>query len=73
MVSVYLDHAATTPIDPAVVAAMQPYLGDDFGNPSARYGLGVRALEALDGARRTMRLDRVAPRVPAVAILPEGG
>lgn len=47
----YFDHAATTPVDPAVLAAMRPYLREEFGNPSARYPLGVRAEDALDRAR----------------------
>jgi len=47
----YLDHAATTPLDPEVRAAMEPFLGDSYGNPSSRHPLGVRAAEALDEAR----------------------
>ena len=48
---VYLDHAATTPLDPAVLAAMQPYLSSRFGNPSSicRHGQDARA--AVDTAR----------------------
>jgi cysteine desulfurase len=34
---IYLDYNATTPIDPAVVAAMQPYLTTGFGNPSSAH------------------------------------
>jgi len=51
---VYLDHAATTPIDPRVVEAMLPYLRGGFGNPSSRYQLGMEALQALSSARATM-------------------
>ena len=40
---IYLDHAATTPLDPAVLAAMQPYLTDHYYNPSAQY-LAARAV-----------------------------
>jgi cysteine desulfurase len=47
----YLDNAATTPTAPEVRAALAPYLGDEFGNPSSRHGLGVRAAEALDRGR----------------------
>jgi cysteine desulfurase len=32
---IYLDHNATTPIDPGVIEAMEPYLRDIFGNPSS--------------------------------------
>lgn len=35
--AIYLDHAAATPLDPAVLKAMQPYFSDDFYNPSATY------------------------------------
>lgn len=48
---VYLDHAATTPVDPAVVEAMLPYFTEQFGNPSSIYRLGRNALQALDDAR----------------------
>lgn len=47
----YLDHNATTPIDPAVRDAMLPWLGNEFGNPSSVYGLGRRAAAALAAAR----------------------
>jgi cysteine desulfurase len=48
---VYLDHAATTPLDPAVLAAMEPYLTSVYGNPSSIYRLGQDARAAIDGAR----------------------
>ena len=38
---IYLDHNATTPLDPAVVLAMEPYVRDVFGNPSSRESLGA--------------------------------
>ena len=37
---VYLDNAATTPVDPKVFEAMQPYLKNDFGNPSSTHSYG---------------------------------
>jgi cysteine desulfurase len=40
---IYLDHAATTPLDPSVLAAMQPYLVGQYFNPSAQY-LAARAV-----------------------------
>lgn len=49
--TLYLDHAATTPTDPAVVEAMLPYFTECFGNPSSIYKLGRAALQALDDAR----------------------
>ena len=48
---VYLDHAATTPLDPAVLAEMEPYLTAAYGNPSSIYRLGQEARVALDSAR----------------------
>ena len=40
---VYLDHNATTPVDPRVLEAMLPFLRDDFGNPSSLHWFGQRA------------------------------
>lgn len=48
----YLDHNATTPIDPSVRDAMLPWLENGFGNPSSVYSLGRRASEALASARQ---------------------
>ena len=48
---IYLDNNATTPIDPRVAEAMQPYLTTHFGNPSSRHAFGRRAREAVDRAR----------------------
>lgn len=47
----YLDHNATTPVDPEVVDAMLPYLREHFGNPSSGHPYGRRAHEALEVAR----------------------
>lgn len=51
---VYLDHAATTYLDPRVVKAMAPYWEDNFGNPSSLYRTGRRAKDALTQARNTI-------------------
>jgi cysteine desulfurase len=48
---IYLDYAATTPIDPKVLRAMLPYLKKEYGNPSSIYNLGQRAQMAIDEAR----------------------
>lgn len=48
----YLDHNATTPIDPEVRDAMLPWLGNEFGNPSSVYSLGRRASGSLTKARQ---------------------
>lgn len=52
MKRIYLDHAATTPLDPKVRKAMLPFLAKQFGNPSALYKEGVVAREAVEGARQ---------------------
>jgi len=51
MQRIYLDHNATTPIEPAVLEAMLPFLRTEFGNPSSAYALGRRAGEAIARAR----------------------
>lgn len=49
---IYLDHAATTPLDPAVFEAMRPFLWERFGNASSLHGIGRRARRALDDSRQ---------------------
>ena len=48
---IYLDHAATTPVRPEVFAAMEPFFGPRFGNPSSTHRWGREARAALDEAR----------------------
>jgi len=48
---IYLDHAATTPIDPVVLAAMQPYFSDTFYNPSATYAAARSVKQDVETAR----------------------
>lgn len=48
---IYLDYQATTPVDPAVAAAMQPHLVDRFGNPHSQHRYGWEAEAAVDAAR----------------------
>lgn len=48
---VYLDYAATTPVDPAVVEKMVPYLTTEFGNPSSTHSYGQAAKCAVELAR----------------------
>lgn len=49
--TVYLDYAATTPVDERVVEAMLPFLTQRYGNPNSLYALGRDAYRALEGAR----------------------
>jgi cysteine desulfurase len=50
--AIYLDHHATTPVDPAVVRAMLPYFTEKFGNPSGRqHAFGDEAHDAVEAAR----------------------
>lgn len=51
---IYLDHAATTSLDPKALEAMMPFLTDAFGNPSGVYALGREAAKAVDEARRSV-------------------
>ncbi len=48
---IYLDHAATTPLDERVLDAMLPYLKSEFGNPSSTHRLGQAARRAVEEAR----------------------
>jgi len=48
---IYLDYASTTPVHPGVLQAMEPYLRQEFGNPSNLHPLGRRAAEARERAR----------------------
>ncbi|MGD8736916.1 MAG: cysteine desulfurase NifS [Anaerolineae bacterium] len=51
---IYMDHAATTAVDPRVVEAMLPYWTDKYGNASSVYRLGREAAHALEEARETV-------------------
>jgi len=51
MKRIYLDYAATTPADPEVVEAMQPYFFEKFGNPSSIHSFGQEARKAVDESR----------------------
>src|SRR5262245_45875370 len=51
MARIYLDYNASTPIDPAVISAMRPFLHDHFGNPPSGHWAASRARSALEEAR----------------------
>ncbi len=48
---IYLDHAATTPLDRKALKAMQPYFSEKFGNASSLHSFGLEAREAIEKAR----------------------
>jgi cysteine desulfurase len=52
--TIYLDHAATTPVDPRVVQAMLPFWTEQWGNASSIYSLGRQASQALEEARQSV-------------------
>jgi cysteine desulfurase len=54
MERIYLDYAATTPVDARVLDAMLPYFNETFGNPSSVHRYGQQAEAALDQARQTL-------------------
>ena len=54
MKKIYLDYAATTPVDPRVLKAMAPYFDRDFGNASSLYSMGQQARIAMENSRKKM-------------------
>src|SRR5688500_12457098 len=71
MRSVYFDYNATTPIDPAVRAAMLPFLENVFGNPSSIHHVGRQARALLDEARD--RVAQVWKSKPSEVVFTSGG
>lgn len=54
MDKIYFDYASTTPADPMVIEAMQPFFYERFGNASSPHGLGQEALKALEESRSVL-------------------
>jgi cysteine desulfurase len=52
--AIYLDYNATTPVAPAVLEAMLPFLGENFGNAGSVHSAGQRARAAVDAARESV-------------------
>lgn len=69
--TVYMDHAATTPVDARVLDAMQPFFSGDYGNPSSMYTLGQEGRKAVDEARE--RVAKVIGARPGEIIFTSGG
>jgi cysteine desulfurase len=51
---VYLDNAATTPLDPEVFEAMKPFMMEDFGNPSSTHSHGRKVRAAIESAGKKL-------------------
>jgi len=52
--NIYLDYAATTPVDERVLQAMHPYFSEEFGNPSSIHAYGQKAENAIETAREVV-------------------
>jgi cysteine desulfurase len=68
---VYLDHNATTPVHPDVLAAMIPFFTERYGNPSSIHGFGREARDAVEGARE--QVARFLGVVPEEIVFTSGG
>ena len=69
--TIYLDNNATTPLDPAVVEEMLPFLTKYYGNPSSGYAFAARARKAVDLARE--RLAALIGCAPSEIVFTSGG
>ncbi len=68
---IYLDNAATTPLDPLVLEAMMPYLTEKFGNPSSIYSYGRETRMGIEQARKTVA--RILNCAPGEIFFTSGG
>src|SRR5262249_16628395 len=69
--TIYLDNNATTPLDPAVIEEMLPFLTKYYGNPSSGYAFAARARKAVDLARE--RLAALLGCAPSEIVFTSGG
>ncbi len=67
----YFDHAATTPLDPRVLAEMQPYFSERFGNPASVHRYGQEAHVAVEAARQEVA--RLLGARPEEVVFTSGG
>ncbi len=68
---VYLDNAATTPLDPEVFEAMKPFMLEDFGNPSSTHSHGRKVRAAIESARK--KVAELLHCTPGEIIFTSGG
>jgi cysteine desulfurase len=71
MERIYLDNAATTPLDEAVLSAMMPYLTQHFGNPSSIYSYGRESRLGIEQARKSVA--KILHAHPAEIFFTSGG
>ena len=71
MKRIYLDYAATTPADPRVVEAMQPYFSEKYGNPSSIHSFGQETKAAIEAARE--KVARLIGSKPEEIVFTSGG
>ncbi|MFQ3568108.1 MAG: cysteine desulfurase family protein [Aggregatilineales bacterium] len=69
--SIYLDHSATTPVDPRVLDVMLPYFSEVYGNSSSAHKIGRRAEQAVEDARETIA--RIFNCKPSEIVFTSGG
>lgn len=68
---VYLDNAATTPLDPEVFEAMKPFMLEDFGNPSSTHAHGRKVRAAIESSRK--KIAELLQCTPGEIIFTSGG
>ena len=68
---IYLDNAATTPLDPEVFEAMKPFMMEDFGNPSSTHAHGRKVRAAIESARK--KIAELLNCTPGEVIFTSGG
>ncbi|MCZ8354947.1 MAG: cysteine desulfurase family protein [Cyclobacteriaceae bacterium] len=68
---VYLDNAATTPLDPEVFEAMKPFMLEDFGNPSSTHSHGRKVRAAIESSRK--KIAELLNCTPGEIIFTSGG
>jgi cysteine desulfurase len=69
--NIYLDNAATTPLDPEVFEAMKPFMLEDFGNPSSTHAHGRKVRAAIESARK--KIAELLNCAPGEIIFTSGG